>query len=282
MRSTTSSKRRPSRPSTPSGQSFKRRKHPPLANQRQYPVRGPALPPILLPSPSFSSHQVPDFPTIPPISTIASIAGSGCTCGLHCACPGCVEHRGEEHASKDRSECSSSCGDCVDWQGGIELPVATLFPAINGQSTSIINQFFARAAALPLPPQNRYRTSSVDVDPMNVIVYPADLFSNHDTIGTSNATTDKRAGAFDKEEREAAFGLVKVPKLECCGGRCGCPEDGCGCGKSCSGRCGEHGDRRRSVSTLAESVGSNGQTSPQIITPIAITSRSCCATKQLI
>jgi len=268
------------RQSTPPNWSHKRRKH--TANQRhKHTVPGPSLPPILLSEPSLttSSHQIPDFPTIPPISTIASIAGSGCTCGLHCACPGCAEHREEGNASKDeahckdKTHCASGCATCVDWQGGIGLPVTTPFSATGVQSKSIINQFLERAATLPLPPHNRNRTTGPDIDPMNVMVYPADLFSNYNLTGTSNATSQKRAGAFNVEGREAVFGLVKVPKLECCGGRCGCPEDGCGCGKSCGGRCGERGNRRRSVSN--QIVGSNGQASSQVVAPLA--PRSCCA-----
>jgi len=272
---TTNFKRRPSRPSTPNSFS-KRRKYIPANHQRKQTVPGPSLPPIQLSSPSAStsSHQVPDFPTIPPISTIASIAGSGCTCGLHCACPGCTEHRGEENVSND-TDCASGCGTCVDWQDGIGLPMTAQLSATGDyRNTSIIYQFLARAAALPLPPQNRYQTNGIDIDPMNMVVYPANLFSNHDIGGTTSATAEQWRGAFNMKGREAAFGLVKIPKLECCGGHCGCPEDGCNCRKSCSGRCGDHEDWRRSAAVI-RSVGFNEQASPQVIAPPA--PRSCCA-----
>lgn len=260
-------KRQLSRPYAPPGLS---------TQQRQHTVPGPSLPPLLFSSPSFpmSSHQVPDFPTIPPMSTITSIAGSGCTCGLLCACPGCVEHRGEEQVSKDCASCATGCTTCVDWRGGIELPFTTQLTATDRDQDSIINQFFARAAALPLPPQSRIRSTGVDIDPTNVMVYPSNLFANHDTITTSSATTQKRTSAFSLENRDVAFGLVKVPKLECCGGRCGCPEDGCSCKKSCGGRCGQHRDARRSVSTSL-SEWSSGQTRPQTIAASALP--SCCA-----
>ncbi|KAG1738598.1 copper fist DNA binding domain-containing protein [Suillus paluster] len=167
------------------------------------------LPPVHIYTPvlttSSSSMTVPDFPVIPPFSAFKSIAGSGCTCGLRCSCPGCKEHRGPVHASKD---CADGCTHCVDHSAGVELP--TLEQGAGGNS--MVDQFFARAASLPIPPVNR--KVGVEFDPTDVTIYPVDLFT---------------------EERGAAFGLVTVPKLECCGGRCGCPYGGCGCGQSCDG-----------------------------------------------
>ncbi|KAF9234975.1 hypothetical protein BU15DRAFT_65271 [Melanogaster broomeanus] len=161
------------------------------------------LPPIL-PGSISSSGTVPYFSVIPPLSTIKSIAGSGCTCGFRCMCPGCIEHRGPEHAQADHKDCSDGCAHCVDHTGGVELP---------GQDTSVgggslVEMFFARAASLPNPPLNR----RMGMDPGDVTVYPSDLFS-----GSSMETDD----------RSAAFGLVNIPKLECCRGQCGCASEGC-------------------------------------------------------
>lgn len=88
--------------------------------------------------------------------------------------------------------------------------------------SNFLDKFFARAAALPPPPTNRKMGVGMDLDPMNVMVYPD--------------------SARDAGERGVAFGLVNVPKLECCGGQCRCPNGTCGCGKSCNGRCADHGD----------------------------------------
>jgi hypothetical protein len=77
----------------------------------------------------------------------------------------------------------------------------------------------ARAAALPAPPSNRKMGFGVDIDPMNVMVYPS-------------AAIDSQRGV--------PFGLVSLPKLECCGGQCGCPDGSCTCMQSCNGRCSEH------------------------------------------
>ncbi|KAH7905406.1 copper fist DNA binding domain-containing protein [Hygrophoropsis aurantiaca] len=177
------------------------------------------LPPILLDSPASSSRapsHMPEFSIIPPLSEITSIAGTGCTCGLRCACPGCVEHRGPNHTSEGHRDCSDGCAYCVDNMNGIELPGHRL--SSGSSRTAMLDQFFARAASLPQPP--KHRKLGMTIDPTNLKTYPNELFARSER---------------DHEERGAAYGLVKVPKLDCCGGRCGCPAGRCGCGKSCHG-----------------------------------------------
>lgn len=169
------------------------------------------LPPILGP---ILSASVPDFPTIPPPSTIKPTTRSGCTCSFSCTCPGCVEHRTLRHVEKHHKDCSEGCGHCVDRTSGIELPDQDT----SGHDGTLVDNFFTRAAALPNPPSNR-RT---ELDPGDITVYPYDLFSGSST---------------EADERGVAFGLVKVPKLECCRGQCGCPAGGCQCGQSCGGGC---------------------------------------------
>ncbi|KAI0825403.1 hypothetical protein BC628DRAFT_1374965 [Trametes gibbosa] len=110
-------------------------------------------------------------------------------------------------------------------------------PATSSASTSFIDAFFARAAALPPPPARHSRGGTQRpgaLDPTDVRVYPRDLFAG---------------GA---EERKAAFGLVAVPKLEChCPGGCGCPEGRCACGDSCTG-CGSDGGENDEVRVQEE------------------------------
>ncbi|KAF8845483.1 copper-fist-domain-containing protein [Paxillus ammoniavirescens] len=159
------------------------------------------LPPIL--AGSTFSGTIPDFPVIPPLSTIKSIAGSGCTCGFRCTCPGCIEHRGLEHAEKDHKDCTEGCGHCVDHTTGIELP---------SQDTSswggnLVDTVFAHTAPLPNPPHDRRAV----MNPGDVAVYPNELFS-----GSSS----------DTDERGAAFGLMRIPKLECYRGQRGRLSDG--------------------------------------------------------
>jgi hypothetical protein len=129
------------------------------------------LPPVHthspIPTSPSSSKTVPEFTVIPPFSTFKSIAGSGCTCGLRCACPGCMEHRGPVHASED---CAHGCHHCVDYLAGIELPI----PGQSASRPSMIDQFFTRAAALPTPPTNR--KGGVELDPTDITIYPVDLF----------------------------------------------------------------------------------------------------------
>jgi len=164
------------------------------------------------------TNQVPDFGFMPPITTINSLAGSGCTCGIQCACPGCVVHRGSQHAAKDLHDCiDGECRTCVDNQCGVALQSSTSpLSSISGGSTptldyltksTSLNRFFARAAALPPPPQYRRLGNGIQLDP-----------------------------------REVGYNLgktppVNLPKLECCGGRCSCPNGMCGCGTACGGCC---------------------------------------------
>jgi hypothetical protein len=227
---------------SPSIPSNKRPKH---SRNDSVTAPGPELPPIYLDT-AVSTPVELTFPTMPPMSTITSIAGSGCTCGVHCGCPGCVEHRGAEYASKDRRDCADGCGTCVDHQSGVALS--------NSESgTNFLDKFFARAATLPAPPVNRKMGFGMDLDPMNVMVYPD--------------------AARDAGERGVAFGLVNIPKLECCGGRCGCPDGTCGCGKSCQGRCADHVGKEQVMPLHLVTTPSVQRTS--------IAAGSCCAGKKL-
>jgi len=152
-RKDTASKRQTSRPNSPNHHgSHKRPKHL-ITTERSV---GPDLPPILYDESSPGpSPSIPTFAVMPPMSTITSLAGSGCTCGLECACPGCVEHRGAEHAAKDRPSCADGCGTCVDARAGLALPGYEASSSASTLTNSIIDQFLARAAALPAPPSHR-------------------------------------------------------------------------------------------------------------------------------
>lgn len=232
---TTKRKNRPSPSPTP----------PPMTKHR-----GPSLPPIhssitpISPSPIPAEHTaVPEFPTMPPLSSIAALAGSGCSCGFRCTCPGCVEHRGPEYVSKDHADCPDGCGTCVDYEGGVELPISHSHHCTAGPSrlssrvsnsrtslglsgASFVDSFFARGGSISLPPAPPQRKRRGTLDPTDTTVYPSMLF----------------AGGFKHlEERGPAFGLVSVPKLQCCAGKCGCPDGSCGCDHSCGG-CGDGQD----------------------------------------
>lgn len=179
------------------------------------------LPPLLYAESSSSSSlpsipAVPNFDFMPPIEQITSLAGSGCTCGVRCACPGCVEHRGTDHADhEERRNCADGCGTCVDPSLEFSLPLSTRAESSsfgpyshpessNGAKESFLDRFFARAAALPPPPE--YRKRSAILDPMDTTLYL-------NKVGPP----------------------VTLPKLECCGGRCICPEGQCSCRSSCVG-----------------------------------------------
>ncbi|GLB36584.1 putative copper-fist [Lyophyllum shimeji] len=253
------SKRISSRPSSPSNQtSHKRTKHVKLDSSSPGPHLAPIFLDTLSPSTSSPLPPIPKFETMPSMSTITSLAGSGCTCGVQCACPGCIEHRGPSHASKERRNCADGCGTCVDHTSGIALPGSTA----SSSTTNILDRFFARAAALPAPPANRRMGVGVELDPMNVMVYPE--------------------AALVATERALAFGLVTIPKLECCGGRCGCGEGMCGCGKACDGCCQDH------LASAARAEEKRAATAVEVRSPIPQESlpvapvRSCCAGKAAV
>ncbi|KAF7795226.1 hypothetical protein EIP86_006376 [Pleurotus ostreatoroseus] len=233
--------------------------------------RGPVLPPILSDTLSLSTASSccappPIFPDIPPISSIVSLAGTGCTCGFDCSCPGCVEHRGPEHVEQDHDDCADTCSTCIDNQLGLELPTATPFGCVPSTSSTsapdFLEAFFAKAAAIPPPPPERAFARTLDEAAKNVTVYPALLFNGE------SKTMD---------ERGRAFGLVRVPKLECCAGRCGCPGDSCGCGDSCDGCCEGHSgeEARPASSTKAVEVEETPVQPPTATKEV----RSCCASK---
>ncbi|PCH33032.1 hypothetical protein WOLCODRAFT_134864 [Wolfiporia cocos MD-104 SS10] len=191
-------------------------------------ITGLSLPPIGLAKPGSASDEAsrPHFPSITPNDASTPAVGSDCSCGPQCGCPGCVQHRGAQHASKDFSDCNDGCGTCVDHEGGIELPAqSATSPSISTPGAphrrNYLEAFYARAASIPPPPRSRTTT----LDATNITVYPPTLF-----IGAAK----------DREERGAAFGLVRLPPLECgCAGGCGCPEGRCECGDKCGGCCDE-------------------------------------------
>ncbi|KAL4260975.1 Copper-fist domain-containing protein [Pleurotus pulmonarius] len=147
---------------------------------------------------------------------------------------------------------SGCCNHCVD-------PTLVALPGSSTSSSkSIIDQFFARAASLPQPPSSRRLGGSATLDPMNTTVYPS----------TAHGT----------DERGVAFGLVNLPKLECCGGNCGCPNGLCGCGQACNGSCREHQssltvDDTQPIPRDEVTLSNSQAKTPEPTKPI----RSCCA-----
>ena len=237
-------------------------KNPPkVVNDRQDtgPVRGPDLPPLLLDPQRMipPSHDAPRFITptsIPSIKSVVLLAGTGCSCGFECACPGCIEHRVPLSSTTAQEQsglrpCSDGCAHCVDRLGGVALPEpeqVSQQPPPRGA----IETFLSRAANLPPPPKNR----PADIDPTNITVFPPGLFSVD--LG---GMVDPFGGNGGRQERaRSAWGLIDVPKLECCGGACGCPDGGCRCGTSCAGCCveGDAPSDSSGPSVLAEPMNS--------------------------
>jgi len=112
-------------------------------------------------------------------------------------------------------------------------------------STSFLDRFFARAAALPPPPLHRMM-SSYHIDPMDTSLYSP--------VGAQGSP----------------FGGVNLPKLECCGGQCNCPSDQCTCRTSCAGCCVDKNQSRQTaeMEQVESSISRN-------ISP-GLPSSSCC------
>lgn len=188
----------------------------------------------ITPAISISEHSMTLMPPAPENTEHAStshihsssIMGDDCGCGQRCECDGCSLHgTAESHSGhhshgharhSHQAETAQECPSCVDYAGGIELP------PLQGQkrTPTFLDQFFARSASLPAPPPASTRAR--DLNPTNITVYPPGIFSTSEV---------------NRKARELAFGLVRIPKLECCGGQCSCPENTCGCGSECSGCC---------------------------------------------
>jgi hypothetical protein len=206
---------------------------------------GPDLAPLLyLSSSSAVPTPMPEFASMPPMSEIRSLAGSGCTCGVKCACPGCMEHQAPTPTNHERRDCGHGCGACIDASIGMALP--DLSNASQG-STSFLDRFFARAAALPPPPHHRKMTS-YHLDPMDTTLYSP--------VGGQSSV----------------FGSVSLPKLECCGGQCNCPSGQCTCRTSCAGCC---ADKTQSTQTGEEMEPIESSISRNI--SLRLPSSSCCA-----
>jgi len=80
--------------------------------------------------------------------------------------------------------------------------------------------------------------------------------------------------AMGVKERGVPFGLITIPKLECCGGNCGCPDGSCSCGKLCDGCCSEHLHARLGDPT---SVVADVEKRPAVRV-ISAPAQSCCGT----
>jgi len=153
---------------------------------------------------------------MPSMSEISLLAGSGCTCGVQCACPGCVEH-----TTDTGTRCGDGCGACID-------PSIEVAPSQAKESTSFLDRFFARAAALPPPPARR-KMSSYHLEPMNTHILSQSSSSQPFNFG------------------------VNLPKLKC-DGRCDRSVEECRCRENCAGSYSDVLDDRREGGCCGGSV----------------------------
>ena len=100
------------------------------------------LPPLIFP-------EVPGpTPVVPPFSTFSTLAGTGCTCGLTCQCPGCTTHHSRPGVGSRNAQ-AQDCMTCVD---------PTLHVIDQSDSSGsylespVLEKFLAIAQRVPPPP----------------------------------------------------------------------------------------------------------------------------------
>jgi hypothetical protein len=113
------------------------------------------LPPLLTSVSSLSSAPTAPL-TMPEFDRLASLAGTGCTCGFTCACPGCAEHRGADNPTVlARGE--ANCRDCIDMSLACD-PLPSVF------TSSCCTPASGTSITRPTPLDDWSRTSSQSSD----------------------------------------------------------------------------------------------------------------------
>lgn len=187
-----------------------------------------------------------------------------CGCGSMCICPACQQwaprhflpscidtfclrrHDGAELAALSREERRVKHVSCINYTGELAPPsikqASSAFDSSRhhslarpshshtheehpSASMSTLDHFNAVAALLPPPPTGGRKFGPGTLDPTNVVVYP------------------QHSGTIWRK----ATGLVQLPPLNCCSGRCKCPSGMCGCGTECGGSCGQRSVRSRNA-----------------------------------
>ena len=177
----------------------------------------------------------------------------------------CRRPHGPEIAAMSGEQFPDKCESCHNHAGGLTLPspCSTKHSSNTSNSSpyhplarqgrshtheqhssagmSTFDHFNAVAALLPSPPPGGPNFEPGTLDPTNVAVY----------------------------HHQKAIGLVQLPPLNCCSGRCRCPSGMCGCGTDCGGSCGQRGscpgndkgNNRENTHIIAEGAGKKmGQT----------------------
>jgi hypothetical protein len=100
------------------------------------------LPPLVFP------EDPGPTPVVPPFSTFTTLAGTGCTCGLTCQCPGCPTHHSRPGVDS-RDAQAQECMTCVD-------PTLDVIDRSGSRGyyleSPVLEKFLAIAQRVPLPP----------------------------------------------------------------------------------------------------------------------------------
>lgn len=195
---------------------------PPLqfTSQEKSIVPTPFSMPPLSPHDHLHVPEHPNFPTsMPPFSTLNRLAGTGCTCGLQCACPDCAEHRTDGPGEDDTQSAE------LDFELGFSEGQSTLRVASSGHAKKDCGEGC---------------TSCVDENLREVdLSGVGGARSSHSWHGPATGTFGGHSALESFFAHAARIpppgGPVALPKL-CCGGSCGCGKS-CGCGGECNGCC---------------------------------------------
>ena len=100
------------------------------------------LPPLVFP------EVAGPTPVVPPFSTFTTLAGTGCTCGLTCQCPGCPTHHSRPSVDSRNAQ-AQDCVTCVD-------PMLHAIDRSGSRDyymeSPVLEKFFAIAQRVPPPP----------------------------------------------------------------------------------------------------------------------------------
>jgi hypothetical protein len=100
------------------------------------------LPPLVFPEISGTT------PVVPPFSTFTTLAGTGCTCGLTCQCPGCTTHHSRPGVDSGNAQ-EQDCMTCVD-------PTLHVIDRSGSRGSfmesPVLEKFLAIARRIPPPP----------------------------------------------------------------------------------------------------------------------------------
>lgn len=165
---------------------------------------------------------------------------STCTCGDDCACPSCVQHGNPPAEGMEGVE-HHGCGDsCNSFVPSLTLPLIQGFEGADRRSLPFsLRRCFACSSHVAMPANLSSRAAMQTVADLLAAssskVPPPPLLSRPHELDPTNLSVLPPSAFLGGDESRAAFGLLEIPKLECCTGKCRCPPGECTCMSDCCG-----------------------------------------------